>query len=216
MTQALQYSAWAIGLWLNFLVVSAMLRGTYRQYPFAFAYSLALLISTVVEIAVNTSAQSSLNMFYWYDEVILDVLVFCLVIAFIDQAAREAKHKVIERHWLVLGAALLTGASFLIRQGSLNHRMTLVSRDLNLCAVILDVILWTLLLAARRPDRRLLLLSGGLGFQLTGAVMGQSLIQLSRNLYWPGAVLEVITSALGLYIWWRALRAVPIVQSSTA
>jgi len=103
-----------------------------------------------------------------------------------------------------------------IRQGPLNRRMTLVSRDLNICAVILDLILWSLLLAARRPDRRLLLLSGGLGLQLTGAIMGESLRQLARGLYLPGTLLEVTTGVLGLYIWWRALRTIPVPRESEA
>jgi hypothetical protein len=217
MKQALQYSAWAIGLWLNFLVISAMLRGTYRQYPFVFAYSLALLVSTVMEIVVKIAGTKSLyDMYYWYDEVILDVLVYCVVIAFIDQAARSSTIKVLERHWLVMGAGLIMAVSFMIRQGTLNRRMTLVSRDLNICAVVLDLILWSLLLAARRPDRRLLLLSGGLGLQLTGAIMGESLLQLSRSLYVPGTLLEVASVVLGLYIWWRALRTVPVPQDSPA
>jgi hypothetical protein len=55
MQQALQYSAYAIGLWLNLLVISALVRGSYRQYPFVFAYALALLASTVVEIGLQAA-----------------------------------------------------------------------------------------------------------------------------------------------------------------
>jgi hypothetical protein len=87
--------------------------------------------------------------------------------------------------------------------------MTLVSRDLNICAVILDLMLWSLLLTARRPDRRLMLLSGGLGLQLTGAIMGEQLRHFSHSLLLTGTLLEVTTGFLGLYIWWRALRTAP-------
>ncbi len=210
--EALQYSAWAIGLWLNYLVISAMARGSYRQYPFVFGYSLALLVSTLVEIAIHFAGTKSLyDKYYWYDEVILDVLVYCVVIAFIDQAARYSKQKMFERHWLVLGAAFITAVSFIRHQGGTpNMRMTLVSRDLSICAVVLDLMLWTLLMAARRHDRRLLLLSGGLGLQLTGAIMGQSLRQLAHGLVLFGTLVEVSTSLLGLYIWWRALRDAPV------
>jgi len=209
MQQALQYSAWAIGLWLNLLVLSALVRGSLRQYPFVFAYSLALLVSTVVEMGLQTSPKT-LHEAYWIDEVILDVLVFCLVIAFIDQAARDSKQKTIERHWFVLGAAAILAISFAVRRSSnLDMQMTLISRDLNICAVILDLILWSLLVAARQPNRQLLLLSGGLGLQLTGAIMGASLRHLSRSLVPAGILLEVTTGFLGLYIWWRALRPAP-------
>ena len=82
--------------------------------------------------------------------------------------------------------------------------------------MVLDLILWSLLIAARRPDRRLLLLSGGLGMLLTGAIMGESLRHLSRSLVLAGILLEVGTSMFGLYIWWRALRLAPVPQKSHA
>ena len=47
--------------------------------------------------------------------------------------------------------------------------MTLVSRDLSFSAVILDLLLWMLLIAARRKDRQLLMLSGALGIQTHGS-----------------------------------------------
>jgi hypothetical protein len=207
MQQALQYSAWAIGLWLNLQVISTLVRGSYRQYPFVLAYTLTLLASTVIEIGLQAAPRTVQDGYYWIDEVILDVLVFCVVIAFIDEAAKASRQKTVERHWLVLGAALICAVSFAVHRSShLNRRMTLVSRDLNICAVVLDLILWSLLLAARRPNRTLMLLSGGLGLQLTGAIMGAQLRQFSRSLLLTGTLLEVTTGFLGLYIWWRALR----------
>src|ERR1022692_3569938 len=207
MQQALQYSAWAIGLWLILRVIFVLVRGSYRQYPFVFAYLVTLLVSTVVEIGLRAAPQSVQDGYYWIDEVILDVLVFCVVIAFIDEAARHSKQKLIERHWLVLAAALICAVSLAI------------SRDLNICAVILDLILWSLLLTARRPNRRLLLLSGGLGLQLTGAIMGEQLRNLSHSLHsllLTGQLLEVTTALLALYIWWRALRTAPAPKTAPA
>src|ERR1017187_4626307 len=137
MQQALQYSAWAIGLWLILRVISVLVRGSYRQYPFVFAYLVTLLVSTVVEIGLQAAPKSVQDGYYWIDEVILDVLVFCVVIAFIDEAAQHSRQKAIERHWLILGAALICAGSFTIHRGSLfNLQMTLISRDLNICAVI--------------------------------------------------------------------------------
>ena len=75
----------------------------------------------------------------------------------------------------------------------------------------LDLILWSLLVASRKPDRRLLLLSGGLGIQLTGAILGASVRGLAHNhaLFFLGTALEVITGFIALYVWWRAFRALP-------
>jgi hypothetical protein len=217
MTLVLQYGAWVVGLWLNLLVLSALVRGSYRKYPFVFVYALTLLISTVVEITLQSAPKTLREGYYWIDEVILDVLVFCVVIAFIDEAARHSRQKFIERHWLVLAAILICAVSFTIHHSShLNSQMTLVSRDLNICAVILDLILWSLLLTARPPNRRLMLLSGGLGLQLTGAIMGEQLRHFSRSMFIIGAVLEVTTGFLGLYVWWRALRTEPAPKTVSA
>lgn len=217
MQQALQYIAWAIGLWLNLQVIYALVRGSYRQYPFVFAYCLALLVSTVAEIGLQAASKTFQQTYYWTDEIVLDVLVFCVVIAFIDAAARHSSQKPVERHWLVLAAALIFAGSFAIRHGlPMNRRMTLISRDLNICAVILDLILWSLLATARSPNRCLMLLSGGLGLQLTGAIMGESLRHLSHRLFPLGTLMEVTTGFLGLYIWWRALRTRPASRRAAA
>src|ERR1035438_6228587 len=183
MPLVLQYGAWAIGLWLNLRVISALVRGSYREYPFVFAFALSLLASTVIEIGLQAAPQTVRDGYYWIDERILDVLVFCVVIAFIDEAARYSKQKTIKRRWLMLAA---------------------------------DLILWSLLVAARRPNRRLMLLSGGLGLQLTGAIMGEQLRNLSRSLRPEGIFLEVVSGFLGLYIWWRALRTQPARARSLA
>ncbi len=220
MQLALQYAAYAVGLWLNLLVISALWRGSYREYPFVFAYSLVLLVSTLVELAVYVAPawlHNDYKYYYWADEIILDVLVFSLVIAFIDEASRHSRQKSIERHWLVLGIALILVVSLAAHRSShVNRQMTLVSRDLNICAVILDLVLWSLLLTARRPNRRLMQLSGGLGLQLTGAIMGEQLRHFSHSLFLAGSLLEVTTGFLGLYIWWRALRPVTAPKTVSA
>jgi hypothetical protein len=218
MTRALQYIAWAVGLWLNVLVISALLRGSYRQYRFISAYAVALLLSTIVEIAARTAPLPvPWNVYYWVNEGILDILVFCVVISLIDDASKNIKRLPIHRRWLIAGATFFFVASLMVHRGPrLNYRMTLVSRDLDLCAVVLDLILWILLAASRRPNHRLLLLSGGLGIQLTGAILGQSVRQLSRSTVLPGALLEVVTGLVGLYIWWRALRTPQNVKSAPA
>ncbi|HUE03961.1 MAG TPA: hypothetical protein VMR62_30695 [Bryobacteraceae bacterium] len=213
MKDALQYSADAIGLCLNLLVITALTRGGYRQYPFVFTYTLTLLVSTVLEMGVRVfaPAHKGYYSFYWANELILDILVFCVVIAFIDEAGRQSKLKILERRWLVLGAATIFAASVAVHHNEkLNQQMTLISRDLNICAVILDLMLWSLLVTARRPNRRLLLLSGGLGLQLTGAIMGEQLRHFSHTLLVPGTLLEILSGFLGLYIWWRALRPAPV------
>src|ERR1035438_10554470 len=88
MPLVLQYGAWAIGLWLNLRVISALVRGSYREYPFVFAYALSLLASTVIEIGLQAAPQKIREGYYWIDEVVLAVLVFCVVIALDRKSTR--------------------------------------------------------------------------------------------------------------------------------
>ena len=206
----LQYVFWAVGLGLNLMVIAAMLRNDYRKYKFVFVYAVALLLATTVEIAAFTApnliAEGVADKYYWADEIILDVLGFCIVIGFIDQAAENAKRRPIKRSWLIAGTGVILVASFLLHPSNFNRRMTLVSRDLNICAVVLDLMLWSLLTATRQPNRRLMLLSGGFGLQLTGAIIGESLRHLSRSLLFFGSLVEITTGLLGLLVWWAAFR----------
>jgi hypothetical protein len=221
MRLALQYGSWAIGLWLNLMVIAALIRGGIRRYSLVFAYSLALLLATLIEIGIRAIPKSLWEICYWTIDFVVEIMVYCVLIGFIREAAMHSGKKLVARHWLILGAALVFAGSYLIRRNPqhFNLQMTDIRRDLNICATIMDLILWSLLAAARHPNRRLLLLSGGLGLQLTGAVMGDSLLHLSRSfrsLLMAGTLLEVCTGFLGLYIWWVALRTAPAPERAAA
>jgi hypothetical protein len=223
---ALQYTLWAVGLILQVLVLRALLRGPYRRFPHIFVYTVALFLSTVIEVAALTSAQLgerslavSWRVYFWIDDAVLDVLVFSVVIGLIRQALERAETRAAIRRWLGPGALLIFAVSFLVHAGPLHHLnawMTLVSRDLSFAAVILDLLLWSTLIASKKKDLQLLMLSGGLGIQFTGDAIGQSLRQLAiaqrnRGLVLTGNVLVVLTSLVCLYVWWRTFSRTPAV-----
>jgi hypothetical protein len=217
MRLALQYGSWAIGLWLNLMVIAALIRGGIRRYPLVFAYSLALFLSTLINIGISAVPKTLWETYYWTIDFVLEIMIYAVLIGFIDEAGRNSRHKPVARHWLILAAAVVFAGSYLIRRNPqhFNLQMTLIIRDLNIYATIIDLLLWSLLATARHPNRRLMLLIGGLGLQLTGAVMGESLRHLSRSfrsLLMAGILLEILTGFVGLYIWWRALRASPATE----
>lgn len=216
----LQYALWAIGMALEVLAISALLRGAYKRFPLLFAYCVTLLLTTVVEVASYTAAYSGAReladkwkYYYWVNDALLQALVFAVVISLIYRAVGRSRRAV--RLLLIVGAFLIFTVSFLAHRGpmsDLSGWMTLVSRDLSFVAVILDLLLWMLLIAARRKDRQLLMLSGALGIQFTGAAIGQSLRQLARGarnfpLAVTGSMLVVVSNLICLYVWWQAFRA---------
>jgi hypothetical protein len=84
--------------------------------------------------------------------------------------------------------------------------MTAVIRNMSLGAAILNLGLWAGLIGRKDRDPQLLLLSGGLGLQMTGEAMGHSLRMISRTSEIFGNVVLVVAHLLCLLAWWQAFR----------
>src|SRR5450759_5984592 len=103
---AFQTAAYATGLLLGLMIMAVMLRGQWKQYPFVFAYVLGDFLTTVLEIGPGLQyagdmahVKRSYALLYWWNERIMQVLVFLLVISLIYRAAAHLK----TRHILLLG-----------------------------------------------------------------------------------------------------------------
>jgi hypothetical protein len=228
---AVQLCGLVVGLPLQILIIGTLLRGGYRRFPFLFAYMLGDFLTTGVEVPSALGyhrgrewAAFSFPVVHWFNDVVMQVLVYAVVMSLIYQATGKLRSRRIVRAALIAGAILFAGISFLIhRNPALNTGsfMTPWTRDLNLCSSVLDMALWALLIAAREKDHRLLLLSGGLGIQFTGEAIGASIVQLalrtrSRALSFSGGVVMLLADLIFLYVWWQAFRAAPARQQSGA
>jgi len=216
----LQVCGWLIGVPLEVLLIAALLRGSYRRFPLVLAYAAANLVTTAIEIPANVNSFRTQDpavllhfaRIYWTDERILLVLVFALVISLIDQALTRMRSRRAVRAGLIAGAILFAGISFLIHHGPrLSASMTLWTRDLNFGAAILDVGLWSLLIATHQGEHRLLLVSGALGMQFTGEAMGESirnlsLAQMNQTVSLTGSVVVMLADLACLYVWWQTFR----------
>ncbi|HWQ53822.1 MAG TPA: hypothetical protein VN442_09055 [Bryobacteraceae bacterium] len=217
MRLGLQYGLWALGFILQVLVLRALLRGPAKRYPLLLAYTIALFFSTITEIAAHsTGSLARLWKLYWIDDAILQALLFAVVISLIHQAMATARARASRQRQLVVAAFLLFALLFAVHAGpveKMNAWMTLISRDLSFAAVVLDLVLWTTLVASRTKNQELLMLSGGLGIQFAGAAIGQSIRQLtlrtSPEFRWvalAGSMLVVISHFICLYVWWQTFR----------
>jgi|ERR1039457_2168847 hypothetical protein len=224
---AIQLCGLMIGLPLQLLIIGTLLRGGYRRFPFLFAYMVGDFLTTVVDVPSAMGydrgmqwAAFAFPAIYWFNAVAMQVLVYAVVMSLIYQATSRLGSRRIVRVSLIAGAMLFAGISFLIHWNpALNPGsfMTPWTRDLSFSSAILDLALWTLLIASREKDHRLLLLSGGLGIQFTGEAIGASIVQLalrthSRALSLSGGVVMVLADLMFLYIWWQALRTAPVRQ----
>jgi len=206
---------------LQAMVIHVMLRGAYRRYPLAFAYSIVLFLTTIMDTArwsLGPLHSRIMAEEFYQTETMRQVFLFAAVISFIDCAIADLRYRSRLRAALI-ALALLTGAfsvgvhtegSFSLT-GAIALTATKVARDLSFSAVILNLVLWSLLLARKSTDRTLLLITGGLGLQFTGDAIGQSMRQLAqpdriRWLLWMGNLLVVCSHLLRVYVWWEAFR----------
>jgi hypothetical protein len=219
----IQYTSWLVGLPLELLIIGALLRGPYRRFPLLLAFNIALFLTTVIEVSVNQAYFAGIRFtysratYYWVDEGIRQGLLFSVVLSWAYLATGNLRSRNLVRFAIIAGGVVLAATSFLIHHqfqsaAGVGHVgqwrwMTLWVRDMAFAAAILDLAVWTLLLASRHKDTQLLLLTGGLGIQFAGDAIGESLRSLFKSsAISPGDIVEVLTSLATYWIWWQALR----------
>jgi hypothetical protein len=225
--EVLQYLGWLVGLPLELLIIAALLRGPYRRFPLLLLYSLALFLTTVIEISVNEAYFAGVRFgisratYYWVDEGIREGLLFALVLSLAYLATEKLQSRNVVRTALIAGGVLFAVASFVIHHhnqlaagGGHWRWMTLWVRDITFAAAIIDLGAWVLLIASRHKDLQPLLLTGGLGVQFAGAAIGESLRFLFRQFPLFGDIVEATTSLAGMWIWWQALRSAPVPKAA--
>jgi hypothetical protein len=219
---AIQLCAYLIGIPLQILTISVLLRGLYKRFPVVFLYTIISFLTSIVEMPLsfnfllNQRKPPPFMKTVWFtDEVVLQVMVFAVVISLIYEATARMESRRMLRMALACGAFLAAGISFALEYtpGALiGPWMTPWSRDLKLCATILVLALWAFLISTRRKDHLLLMLSGALGVLCTGEAIGESLRYLATpgRIIWLsrlGGIINTTVDTGFLYIWWSALRA---------
>jgi hypothetical protein len=208
----LQWSLWAMSLALQYLLVSVLLLGTYKEFTAVFVYALCLALTTLIEIVVNvggTAVMHAMADYFWINEMLRQTSLYCVVISLVLHAMpNNQKRSALIR--MLVGLAFLFWAGCILFYYDPNrytaYWMTLVVRNISFCTAIVTLILWFVLIASEKRDPRLLMITGGLGVQVTGEAIGQSLRNLSPRTALAGGLIGIFALFLCLYIWWRALQ----------
>jgi hypothetical protein len=210
--QYLQWSLWAMSLALQYLLVSVLILGAYKEFTAVFVYAVCLALTTLIEI-VGTVGGRAINHavadYYWINEMLRQTSLYCVVISLVLHAMpSNQKRSALIR--MLVGLAFLFWAGCILFYYDPNRNtaywMTLVIRNISFCTAIVTLILWFVLIASEKRDPRLLMITGGLGVQVTGEAIGQSLRNLSQRTALAGGLMGIFALFLCLYIWWRALQ----------
>ena len=207
-----------MGLSLGLMIIAVMLRGQWKQYPFVFAYVIGDFLTTVMEIQpslqyerLTAQAKRSFAQMYWWNERVMQVLVFLLIVSLVYRATAHMKSRKMLMIGVISGILLFAGITLLMYYNPtpgapVGRWMNRWLRNLNFCATILDLGLWALLIGARRKDYKLLMVSGALGIQFTCGAIGQALRQISNSSVQFTAYFISISNLVCLYIFWQAFR----------
>src|SRR5664279_2882968 len=211
MQQAFVVCAYLLGLPLELTIIAVLLRsGEYRRYPFIFLYTVVDLLTTILEIqpalaygSRTPQARHEWALMFWYNERIMQVLVFLLVISLVYSATKHLRPRRTLLLGIICGTILFAAISFWFQYDpnplAVSRYMTRWTRDLNFCAAILDLGLWALLIGSREKDYKLLLITGALGLQFTGGAIGQALRDMSPAIVTVAGDFTVITNLARLY-----------------
>jgi hypothetical protein len=184
------------------LVVVLFYRGR-KEFPLLFSYAFIRAVATIALLVdfhlLHASGYSSL---YWLLDISLHGFVFALLVHLIRSALVEPHRRII-----VTGLVCLVVSVFLSMavpyDPRFNHWMTGFSRNLSFCEEVLNLVLWGMLVNNRRVGLRFLLVSAGIGIQVTGDVTGHSLrlFTHSPSFVWAPNLLMNASQILAMVIW---------------
>lgn len=208
--KTLQWSLWLIGLTLQSLLVIALAHGAGRQFPALFAYVVCLLGTTMADILAfifmgKTSA--SFATYYWSAELVRQSMLFALVVSLALHSVQSLKKEQSYGRMITLVSVIVWAGSILLHyDANVGTWMTAVVRNLSFFTGVLNLIVWFSYARIKDRDMTRLMITAGLGLQMTGEAIGQAirLMDLSRRSDLIGALFVVLSHMLCLFIWWRA------------
>lgn len=200
------------GVVLQGLVIYAMTRGGYREFPGVAFCVIVLFLASIAEFAAYVDVSSRPEWYascYYVSNSGRHLAAFVAVISLIYVAARDNPQRQAFRVKIAVLTLVVITASVLLAGGSWPHAyMNQVNRNLSFATVILTLFLWFSLVRVRTRDRLLFLVSGGLGLNMAGEAISQSLLHLARSgiTYHVASLFSILPHLLCLWIWWTAFR----------
>lgn len=190
---------------LNLAVVYRVTRGWLTSFPLVFCFCLTQILveaaGAIVNVRFGPHARFYFEVF-WAGDLLAHTLVIVLISMLIRRAVPVAvKNRAVVA--VLLGMAALAASSLVILYSShINRWMTPVTRNMSFGEELLNLILWTLLLQKSDYDYQLLVVSAGIGIQVTGEVIGHTLrLYTSNSSMWVPDQLVFISEMMCLLVW---------------
>ncbi len=204
-----------LGAALQAAVIRVLLRKHHRAFPILLIYLVLVFLATLAGLTFyleNVPWRIWSLEFAWVTNVVLHLALFAVVISLagtVSQRANPGEGRSRQlRLWLLVAGVVVVSLAF-SSGPTLSRYMNTVSRNLSFATLILNSLLWTSLLRWRHPDRRVFSVCSGLGINMAGDAIGQSLRDLWRTAVAAGDLIMVITHLAFLGVLWHTFRAAP-------
>lgn len=200
---------------LELLVIYYLVRGPGKRFPFVFVFcAVQILITstdTLVSEVVTTKSAAYPNI-YWAGDMLAHAAILLLTISLVGKTLERQPRRQLTIGILVLGVlGFALFSAYSLHDSNLSRWMTSLTRNLSFCEEILNMILWMLLIQRRDSDYLLLMVSAGIGVQVTGEAIGHTLrlytFAHQRTMVWVPNLLVYVAEILCLCIWIWAFRS---------
>jgi hypothetical protein len=204
--------SYALGIGFEAILLLTLINGSGRTYAAMIVYCAFLLISTLSDVSMwFLVGRRTFAYFHyvWTAEFIRQTCQLGFVITLVSQALPPGRQRATIMRAVVVGTAAVVVGSLMIYQDPLiSTWLSKVIRNVSFTAALINLVLWFALVASKNRDTRLLMISGGLGIQMTGDAVTQSLKQFHFTI----PIADFVGAGsffLCLFIWWQAFREKP-------
>ena len=210
----------AVGIALQIVLVYNLTVKRYSiRLAYLYAYSIVLVLTDGLDLGMRI-LQPSLVVhasrmwaYYWFNDFVREFSLFLFIASLLYLAAGhspDAKRLSQRASAAVVVIAIISG--FYFRSERLSTWATEVVRNVSFAVVFVNVALWSALIRSGEPERLPLMLSAGIGLQMTGEAMGQALRSSPirhrfHSVVLIGNLVLILSHILCLLTWLYALRA---------
>ncbi|WP_155121605.1 hypothetical protein [Bryobacter aggregatus] len=206
-----------IALLLQAAVLSRFLEARNRDFPLAILFSLFLFPLTVFTYILNLRPNLiPMTVGFTRGYELADLCMHILLLALMLQLIRQTLLSLGEPASVTIGMGAVSGLIAGLAYLYFGDDFTRIRQVVSFWMVLLNLYWWTLLLRKRKVQRRLMLLSTGIGLMMTGQVIGDGMIILAekRVLMYTGAYFAIYLSNYACsYCWYNAFSRVNAADS---
>ena len=202
----------AVGLALICFLIAVVFRsGGWRRYPFLALYLVTALVYQVTAMAIYYIQPERYVMTYWTGDIVLHGLILLMVLFLIREALVGNRGLDLAAFMIVVPLVVFVGVILYLLDPAHSGRGWIfpLSRNLSFIEEILNFVLWIILIRNRSRELVLLLVSAGLGIQVTGEVIGRTIRLYARDpsVSWLPDAIILLCETGALFVWYRAFRA---------